>query len=190
MRMDVSLLARPTPLLAVLVIVWLIVEGRTIGVAIGSALPGGARRLSRLGAWFLGSEAWTLALLGSAHGLIPAATHRVMGEVGWGLALFVTGWMLRDLGLWLGPRSASATRNRWRATVATGAVTQLVGLVAVAAGWVLVAPDPMPGAGAAMLQNLLPPVLVLGGLLLVLLHRLPPAGYFCWTDPPGRLIHR
>lgn len=179
------IIATPTlALLTIMLVVWLGVEGRTIAVSASAAFSGGAQRLSGLGAFFLGSEAWTLALLGSGHGIVPEATHQVLGRVGWAFALFVAGWMMRDLGLWLGPRMPTgASRTPWRWAVTMGATVQVIGLVAVATGWFLIDPALIPGAGAAMLQSLLPPVLILGVLLLVLLHRMPGAGHFGWAPP-------
>lgn len=168
-------------LLLIQLLVWLLVEGRTILLAASAALPGGPRRLTALGATFLGTEAWTLALLGSGHALIPGAVHAVLGPFGGALALFVAGWMLRDLGLWSGPRSISAVSERlWRLAVTLGAVGQLLGVLGVAAGWLVLRPPLAPGAGAGLLVLVLPPVLLLGAVLLVVLHRLPPAAHFRW----------
>lgn len=155
------------PLLPIAVLaVWVALEGRTILTSLRAAGTDGAARLNRLGLSFLSTEAWTLALLGSLHAVLPSAAHDVYAAVPWAPALFVGGWMLRDFGLWMGPRLGAG--RIWRLGVASGAALQVLGVLGVLAGFALIRPALSVGAGADLMLLVAPPVLVLG----LVLHRL------------------
>lgn len=100
---------------------WFVIEGSTIVICANAFLRGGAGRLDRLGFRFLATEAWTLVMLGLLHGVMPVLVHDVFGAAPWAPITFVVGWMLRDLGLWLGRTHA------WRIAVSVGALLQVVG---------------------------------------------------------------
>lgn len=155
--------------------VWLAVEGRTIVTSALGVLPGGRERLDRLGWAFLATEAWTLALLGTAHGVLPGAAHEVYGHLPWAPAVFVAGWMARDLGLWFRRRPGAGPH--WTTVLAVGAVGQVVGVLGLVAGVAVVRPDPVVGSGARLLAVVAPPVLVVGGWLHLWLLRLRRPGH-------------
>lgn len=148
--------------LAVVAVMALLAEGWTVLRCVASAGPGGAERLSRLGAGFLATEVWVMALLGLGHATVPGWIEAPALLVP--LCGYVTGWVLRDLGLWSGPRLTW----QWPARVAVvvGAVVQLlaalgamvgVGAVVVSGGAdARFAPDPLlaPTAVIAVLATL------------------------------------
>ena len=148
--------------LAVVAVMALLAEGWTVLRCAGSAGPSGAERLSRLGAGFLATEVWVVALLGLGHAAVPGWIEAPVLLVP--LCTYVTGWVLRDLGLWSGPRLV----RQWltRVAVVAGAVLQLlagvgamvgVGAVAVSGGVdARFAPDPLlaPTAAVAVLATL------------------------------------
>lgn len=130
----------------------LVVEGAVIARCVRAAGRAGASALTRLGAGFLASEVWTIALLGAVHGAFPGAWHAAVPVVFAPCTIAVAGWMLRDAGLWLGPRLGAG--RGWRGVVAAGAAVQAAGLVATAVAlgvaWVAgVVPAPGSAAGAA-----------------------------------------
>lgn len=165
-------------LLLTILLVWAFSEVPVILTAAAAVLPSGTERLTRLGAVFLGTEAWTLVLFGASHGIIPGPTHEVLHDFGAMLAVFVAGWMIRDLGLWLGPRRGAGVL--WRVTVALGGGLQLAGILGIALGLVVVRPELELGAGAGMLTAVAPPVLFTGLCLGVALVLLPRGEYFAW----------
>lgn len=148
--------------LAVVAAMALLAEGWTVLRCVASAGPGGAERLSRLGAGFLATEVWVVALLGLGHAAVPGWVEAPALLVP--LCGYVAGWVLRDLGLWSGPRLV----RQWPARVAVvvGAVIQLVsvvggvmgvGAIAVSGGTdARFAPDPLlaPTAVFAVLATL------------------------------------
>lgn len=159
--------------LAVIAVTALLAEGWTVLRCAASAGPGGAERLSRLGAGFLATEVWVVALLGLGHAAVPGWVEAPVLLVP--LCGYVAGWVLRDLGLWGGPRLTWP----WPARVAVvaGAVIQLIAVLGAAAGIGVVAigggvdgrfaPDPLlaPTAVVAVLATL-----ALQGVWWALLH--------------------
>lgn len=127
----------------------LVVEGVVIARCVRAATPTGGVALTRLGAGFLASEVWTIALLGTTHGAFPGAWHAAVPWIAAPLTLAVAGWMLRDVGLWLGPRLGAG--RGWRWIVAAGATVQGLGLVAALAAlclaWIT---GDVPAPGSAM----------------------------------------
>lgn len=124
--------------LAVIAAMAVLTEGATVLRCAVSAGPGGAERLSRLGAGFLATEVWVVALLGLGHAAVPGWVEAPVLLVP--LCGYVAGWVLRDLGLWTGPR---LVRQRpARLAVVVGAVLQLLAVLGIAAG-----------AGAAVLAG-------------------------------------
>lgn len=111
--------------LAVLAVGAVLLEGRTLGLCLRAAAPGGARSLTALGAGFLTSEVWVVALVGAVHGGRPHAWHDLLAVGALPLGVGAVGWVLRDAGLWFGPRLGSS----WRVAVAGGAVVQVVGIL-------------------------------------------------------------
>ena len=168
--------------LSVVAAMALLTEGWTVLRCVASAGPGGAERLSRLGAGFLATEVWVVALLGLGHAVVPGWIEAPVLLVP--LCGYVAGWVLRDLGLWSGPRMF----RQWAARVAVvvGAVIQLVSVVGGVMGVGAVAvsggadarfvPDPLlaPTAVVAVLATL-----ALQGVLWVLL-RGRGAPWFRW----------
>ncbi len=116
--------------LAVVAAMALLAEGWTVLRCVASAVPGGAERLSRIGAGFLATEVWVVALLGLGHAAVPGWVESPVLLVP--LCGYVTGWVLRDLGLWSGPRLV----RQWLARVAVvvGAVSQLLSALGAAVG--------------------------------------------------------
>ncbi|GAB3308616.1 hypothetical protein EK0264_07980 [Epidermidibacterium keratini] len=154
-----------------------VLEGRTILTCLRALAVDGRQRLSRLGSRFLGSEAWVVATIGLAHATYPEAVHTILGEGALGAVAYVAGWMLRDLGLWVGPRHGGPTWSR--AAVTLGAAAQAVGAIGVAA----VAFGGIEYAGSAsgtLLAVVVLPVLAIGIGLQVVLYRIRPAPYFTW----------
>lgn len=145
------------------VVVWTVVEGRTILIAATAVAPRGRSRLGRLGWGFLGTETWTLAVVGLAHGLFPRPVHEVFGQGPWGPVVFVAGWMLRDLGLWMHRRPGAS--RAWIATISLGASAQVLGAFATLAGILIARPLIALGAGAPLLSWMAPPALVAGAVL-------------------------
>lgn len=148
--------------LAAVAVMALLAEGWTVLRCAGSAGPGGGERLSRLGAGFLATEVWVVALLGLGHAAVPGWVEAPALLVP--LCGYVAGWVLRDMGLWSGPR----LNRPWPARVAVvvGAVIQLLAVVGatVGIGAVVVsggadahfAPDPLlaPTSVVAVLATL------------------------------------
>lgn len=132
-----------------------VLEGAVIVRCLGAAGQDGTARLDRLGAWFLASEVWTIALLGTVHGAFLGLWHALVPLIALPATVGLAGWVLRDLGLWLGPRLGANAGWRW--LVALGAAVQAAGGlgVAVATGWGFAAgtvPAPwVPGATASTL---------------------------------------
>ncbi|WP_106848675.1 hypothetical protein [Blastococcus sp. Marseille-P5729] len=158
-------------LLPIVVLVgWLALEVPTIFLAARANGSGGSARLRKIGYRFLGTEAWTLVLLGVFHGVLPGAAHAVYAAAPWAPTLFVTGWMVRDIGLWLGPRSGGGAG--WRRLVSLGARGQLLGASATLVVLAVLRPAPEPGSGADLLVVVVPPVLVVGLALMWWLNRL------------------
>lgn len=148
--------------LAVVAVMALALEGTTTLRCSGAALPDGSRRLTQLGSGFLASEVWVVALLGLGHAAVPGWIEAPTLLVP--LCTYVAGWILRDLGLWFGPRGAWQTP--WRAVVTVGAAIQALAVVIGFVGVLLEIsrggvparfdPDPLlaPMAAVALLATL------------------------------------
>lgn len=149
---------------------WLALEVPTILLAARASGSNGTARLRKIGYRFLGTEAWTLALLGVFHAVLPGAAHAVYAAAPWAPTMFVTGWMVRDIGLWLGPRYSGGAG--WRRLVSLGAQAQLLGAGATLVVLAVLRPAPEPGSGASLLVAVVPPVLVVGLALMWWLNRL------------------
>ncbi|MGJ6979207.1 hypothetical protein ACSDQ9_01565 [Aestuariimicrobium soli] len=153
-------------------LVWLVAEGWTILVCLRAGSRAGGDRLNRLGFRFLATEAWTLLLLGATHGIVPDAVHR-LGDA---LLLFVAAWMVRDLGLWLGPRTRR--QELWRRVIGGAAIVQLLVIAAVAFSVIFLRwtwPSSDPSASAGLLAGMVVPVAIVGVALQVWLLRLQRA---------------
>lgn len=166
----------------VVLIAAVVLEGRTIWICSRAAGPAGAARLTVLGSTFLASEIWVVALVGLMHGAYPGLLHVLMGASSLGAVVYVAGWMLRDLGLWTGPRVRAQTFAR--SSVAFGAMLQVLGcaMFVIAALAVLPRTTVQSPDSGTLLAVVTVPVLLLGATLQILLYRLPPAAYFRW-DP-------
>ena len=155
----------------------LALEGRTIVECLRALTGEGPDRLSRLGSRFLGSEAWVVATIGLAHATYPAAVHTILVDGALGAIAYIAGWMLRDLGLGVGPRRGGP---RWsRVAISVGAAGQVVGAVVIAVVALGRAEYAAPESGT-LLGLLVLPVLLAGIALQVVLYRIPPAPYFTW----------
>lgn len=166
----------------------LVLEGRTILACVRALGPGGAAVLTRLGAGFLLSEVWVVALVAVAHAVRPTDWHALLGTGSAALALYGTGWVLRDAGLWFGPRTGTG-RGLWRVLVGLGALAQLAGAIGLAAALLRLDWQHTPPTGAAVT---LLAVVVPGCVLLVaavqtggwwLLGRTWDSPFFAWTGP-------
>lgn len=166
----------------------LVLEGRTILVCVRGLGPGGARTLTRLGAGFLVSEVWVVALLAVAHAVRPTDWHALLGAGPAALTLYGAGWVLRDAGLWFGPRTG-AGRSFWRALVGLGAVAQLAGAVGVVAALIRLDWQHTPPTGAAVtvLAVVVPGCVVLAAAVQTAgwwwLRNTWDTVFFAWTGP-------
>ncbi|SDH85902.1 hypothetical protein [Agrococcus jejuensis] len=157
-------------LLAALAAGSVVVEGCVIARCLAGLAPGGARHLTALGAGFLAGELWTIGLLGAAHGLVGPGLHALVPWITVPATVALVGWVVRDAGLWLGPRFGPGAG--WRLLVAAGAAVQGCGTAlvasAVALAWASGAPPPWSPEAAssplatAVLHAVLPVALALG----------------------------
>jgi cytochrome bd-type quinol oxidase subunit 2 len=85
--------------------------------------------IAAIAPFFLGNEVWLVATAGLLTALFPGMEGEVFGQVWGALVVLISGWTVRDMGLWLrGRRDGAAWRHFWDgATVA--------GSWAVAASW-------------------------------------------------------
>lgn len=174
------------PALLALVAGALVFEGRTALVCARALAPGGAATLTRLGAGFLLSEVWVIALLGVAHAVRPADWHALLGTGAGAIALYGIGWAVRDAGLWFGPRVA-AGRGLCRVLVGAGALVQLAaaaGVVVAVAGLDWQGTPPV-GPAVAVLAVAVPGCVLLVASLQaagwLLLRRDWGTTFFTWT---------
>jgi cytochrome bd-type quinol oxidase subunit 2 len=110
---------------------YFVLAGADIGVGMLLPFLGRDRRLTiaAIAPFFLGNEVWLLATAGLLTALFPGMEGEVFGQVWGALVVLISGWIVRDMGLWLrGRRDEAAWRRFWDgATVA--------GSWAVAASW-------------------------------------------------------
>ena len=125
---------------------YFVLAGADIGVGMLLPFLGRDRRLTiaAIAPFILGNEVWLVGTAGLLAGLFPALEGDVFGRVWGALVVLVTGWTVRDMGLWLrGRRDGAGWRVFWDgATVA--------GSWAVAASWG-VAIGLLMGGGAPLL---------------------------------------
>ncbi|QUX30306.1 cytochrome d ubiquinol oxidase subunit II [Nocardiopsis akebiae] len=124
-------------LLALLVVGYLVLAGADIGL--GMLMPRLARGpeqrrrvVAAVAPYFLASEVWLVAAFGALAGLFPVLEHHVVAELRPVLAVLLTGWLVRDAGLWL---RARVDGDRWRMACDCALVG---GSWALAAAWGLV----------------------------------------------------
>jgi cytochrome d ubiquinol oxidase subunit II len=124
---------------------YFVLAGADIGVGMLLPLLGRDRRLTiaAIAPFFLGNEVWLVATAGLLTALFPGMEGEVFGRIWGALVVLVSGWIIRDMGLWLrGRQDGTAWRQFWDgATVA--------GSWAVAASWG-VAIGLLMGGGAAL----------------------------------------
>jgi cytochrome bd-type quinol oxidase subunit 2 len=110
---------------------YFVLGGADIGVGMLLPFLGRDRRLTiaAIAPFFLGNEVWLVATAGLLTALFPVMEGEVFGQVWGALVVLVSGWIVRDMGLWLrGRKDGAAWRRFWDgATVA--------GSWAVAASW-------------------------------------------------------
>ncbi|XVX20126.1 hypothetical protein ACQP1U_17885 [Actinomycetota bacterium] len=170
--------------LVVVVAAVVCLEGATVLRCVRALTPAGPATLTRQGAWFLASEVWVVGLLGLGHALVPTLFEHP--SAGAALAVYVVGWVLRDIGLWFGPRSAgdgaAASARLARTAVSVGAAVQLCAAAAFAIGIVMSGTWQPPTAGP-----LLAAVAVLGVAITAagqsawrVLRLGAPDGWFAW----------
>ena len=164
----------------------LVLEGRVIWACLRAAGDGGPERLSAQGSRFLASEVWVVVILGLSHGAYSELLHVLMKAGAVGAVLYVAGWMLRDLGLWIGPRAKG--RRLPLLSVTAGAGLQLLGLAIFAVAAAFSLPEAAAAAQTPDSTTLLAwvsiPVVVVGVALQLAVYRLPPAPYFSWERRP------
>lgn len=154
-------------------------ESRTIAACLGAVRTPAS--LTRLGAEFLLTEVAVLAVLGLAHAAYPLRTHAVTAAAWLPLGIYFAGWMLRDVGLWLGP--VRTGRLRW--AVVGGAGVQALALatagVAVVTGvrWPS-EPEPHHAGTAVVAVGALLALAVVGALRLAWGRRGFTAARFAW----------
>ncbi|MFJ3901166.1 cytochrome d ubiquinol oxidase subunit II [Streptomyces sp. NPDC090025] len=136
--MDTSTLA--LVLLACCATGWFVLAGADIGT--GMLLPylGGSAAERRLviasfAPFFLGNEVWLIATAGVLTGCFPDLEGALLTGQFPALVVLLTGWVVRDLGLWSRGRGPG---RRWRA-LCDGAVTAGSWTLALATGWLLTA---------------------------------------------------
>lgn len=134
-------------------------EGSTILRCLPAVTASGPQRLTRLGSWFLATEVWVVVLIGLLNAIAPGILEH--DGLLWPLVAFVAGWMARDLGLWLGPR----TRMRILARIAVSAGAAVQAGAVIAAGLVL-ALD-WPGSGTGSLHPWVAPLAVMMVLMVL-----------------------
>ena len=124
---------------------YFVLGGADIGVGMLLPFLGRDRRLTiaAIAPFFLGNEVWLVATAGLLTALFPVMEGQVFGQVWGALVVLVSGWIVRDMGLWLRGRQDEATWQRFwdGATVA--------GSWAVAASWG-VAIGQLMGGGAPL----------------------------------------
>jgi cytochrome d ubiquinol oxidase subunit II len=110
---------------------YFVLAGADIGVGMLLPFLGRDRRLTiaAIAPFFLGNEVWLVATAGLLTALFPGMEGEVFGRIWGALVVLVSGWIIRDMGLWLrGRQDGTAWRQFWDgATVA--------GSWAVAASW-------------------------------------------------------
>jgi cytochrome d ubiquinol oxidase subunit II len=110
---------------------YFVLAGADIGVGMLLPFLGRDRRLTiaAIAPFFLGNEVWLVATAGLLTALFPGMESEVFGRIWGALVVLVSGWTIRDMGLWLrGRQDGTAWRRFWDgATVA--------GSWAVAASW-------------------------------------------------------
>jgi cytochrome d ubiquinol oxidase subunit II len=118
-------------LLGFFAIGYFVLGGADIGVGMLLPFLGRDRRLTiaAIAPFFLGNEVWLVATAGLLTALFPGMEGEVFGRIWGALVVLVSGWIIRDMGLWLrGRQDGTAWRQFWDgATVA--------GSWAVAASW-------------------------------------------------------
>lgn len=110
---------------------YFVLGGADIGVGMLLPFLGRDRRLTlaAIAPFFLGNEVWLVATAGLLTALFPGLEAEVFGRVWGALVVLVSGWIVRDMGLWLRGRGDGAA---WRAFWDGATVA---GSWAVAASW-------------------------------------------------------
>ncbi|MGI8330293.1 cytochrome d ubiquinol oxidase subunit II [Actinomadura scrupuli] len=132
---------------------YLVLAGADIGVGMLLPVLGRDQRRRRLviagiAPFFLGNEVWLVAVLGLMAGAFPGLEELVLGGLRAPVLALVTGWMVRDAGLWLRGRADART---WRAACDTAIVA---GSWALALSWGAILGDiavGLPGLNAGLL---------------------------------------
>jgi len=113
---------------------YLVLAGADIGV--GMLLPflgrtQDERRLviAGIGPFFLGNEVWLVSAAGIVAGAFPGLEHELLTELFPLFVVLLTGWVVRDMGLWLRGRVDAAA---WR-SLCDGAI--VAGSWALALSW-------------------------------------------------------
>ncbi|MFB9832873.1 cytochrome d ubiquinol oxidase subunit II, partial [Actinoallomurus acaciae] len=110
---------------------YFVLGGADIGVGMLLPFLGRDRRLTlaAIAPFFLGNEVWLVATAGLLTALFPGLEAEVFGRIWGALVVLVSGWIVRDMGLWLRGRGDGAA---WRAFWDGATVA---GSWAVAASW-------------------------------------------------------
>lgn len=118
-------------LLGFFAIGYFVLAGADIGVGMLLPVLGRDRRLTiaAIAPFFLGNEVWLVATAGLLTALFPVMEGDIFGRVWGAVVVLVTGWIVRDMGLWLrGRRDGSGWQAFWDWST-------VVGSWAVAASW-------------------------------------------------------
>lgn len=118
-------------LLGFFAIGYFVLAGADIGVGMLLPFLGRDRRLTiaAIAPFFLGNEVWLVATAGLLTALFPVMEGDIFGRVWGAVVVLVTGWIVRDMGLWLrGRRDGSGWQAFWDWSTVAGSW-------AVAASW-------------------------------------------------------
>jgi cytochrome d ubiquinol oxidase subunit II len=156
---------------------YFVLGGADIGVGMLLPFLGRDRRLTiaAIAPFFLGNEVWLVATGGLLTALFPGVEGEVFGRVWGALVVLVTGWIVRDMGLWLrGRRDGAGWRALWDgATVA--------GSWAVAASW---------GVAIGLLMGAAAPLFAVTTCALFALHGAVFAALRLGSEAPRVLARR